>query len=543
LEENFTFCWKPFALSSPQIDGMKKLSLLFLFQVSLLLAHAQNYWQQAVDYKIDVALNDKNHSLKGLLTLEYTNNSPDKLDYIWFHLWPNAYKNENTAFYKQVKADKDGAKRLAAIKDKGYIDSLQFKAANQVLKTEPHPEYIDIIKVLLPQSLEPGKKIVITTPFYTKLATYNSRSGYDEGAFMVCQWYPKPAVYDQKGWHPMPYLDQGEFYSEFGNFTVNITTPSPYIVGASGELQNEAEKAQYKAIGKANVAARSRTNTVAYKPAGSQKTLTYKAQNVHDFAWFADKGYVVRYDTMQLSGRTIDVFTYHHPDGNKNWVNSTEYVKTGTKSYSSYIGDYAYPVVQAVEGPKNDMSGGMEYPMITLITSPDADEKNLDAVITHEVGHNWFYGMLASNERQHAWLDEGINTYFQFRYEAEKWRANSIFGNDIPAEITRMPVKEFQAAVYGVLNTIPMETAIETPAADFKDKEEYGLITYIKTAVWMYALEQEFGKEKLDKAIQAYFKEWKFRHPYPEDFKASFEKELGKDLTPYFDLLKKKGGF
>jgi hypothetical protein len=520
---------------------MKKTALFVLAQCGLLLLHAQTYWQQKLDYKIDVSLNDKQHALKGFLTLDYTNNSPDKLSFIWFHLWPNAYKNENTAFAKQIKNDSDGEKRLLAIKDRGFIDSLAFRANNQLLKTEPHPDYIDVIKVLLPQPLEPGEKITITTPFYTKMATYNSRSGHDGQSYMVCQWYPKPAVYDRKGWHPMPYLDQGEFYSEFGNFTVNITTPSKYILGATGILLNDGEKAQYKAIGKANVAAKSRTNKILYKPTGVAKTLSYKAENVHDFAWFADKDYVIRYDTLQLADRTVDVFTYHHPDGNKNWTNSTDYVKDGARSYSNYIGNYAYPVVQAVEGPKIDMSGGMEYPMITLITSPDADAEKLDAVITHEVGHNWFYGMLASNERQHAWMDEGLNSYFQFRYEAEKWRANSIFGNDIPKEITQKPANEFQAAVYGVLNTIPMDGAIETPAADFKNKEEYGLVTYIKTAVWMYALEQEFGKEKLDKAMQDYFNEWKFRHPYPEDFKAVLEKELGKNLSPYFDLLNKKG--
>jgi hypothetical protein len=528
----------------PQFAYMKKTTLLVFAQVFLLLANAQTYWQQQVDYKIDVSLNDKENSLKGFLTLDYTNNSPDKLDFVWFHLWPNAYKNDNTAFAKQVMNDKDGDQRLKSIKERGFIDSLNFKSANQKLKTETDPEYIDVVKVFLPQALEPGKKITITTPFYTKLPSYNSRSGYEGKSYMICQWYPKPAVYDRKGWHPMPYLDQGEFYSEFGNFTVNITTPSAYILGASGILQNETEKAQYKSIGKANLDSKSKNNKIAYKPSGSNKTLTYKAENVHDFAWFADKDFVVRYDTMQLaSGKVVDVFTYHHPDGNKFWINSTDYVKTGTRSYSNYIGEYGYPIVQAVEGPKNVMSGGMEYPTITLITSPDADEERLDAVITHEVGHNWFYGMLASNERQHAWLDEGINSYYQFRYEAEKWRGNSIFGDAIPKEITKLPLKEFQSALYGAMTSIPMEGAIETPAADFKNKDEYGMVTYIKTAIWMFALEQEFGKEKIDKAVQAYFSQWKFRHPYPEDFRAAFEKELGKDLSPYFDLLNKKGAF
>lgn len=521
---------------------MKKITLLVFGQALLFIANAQNYWQQQVDYKIDVSLNDTEHSLKAFLTLDYTNNSPDKLDFIWFHLWPNAYKNNETAFAKQVLNDKDGEKRLKSINDRGFIDSLDFKAGGQKLKTEYHPDYIDVIKVYLPQALETGKKITITTPFYTKLPSYNSRSGYESKSYMICQWYPKPAVYDRKGWHPMPYLDQGEFYSEFGTFNVNISAPSAYIIGASGTLQTENEKKQYITIGKANVAAKSKTNKIAYKVAGTKKTLSYKAENVHDFAWFADKNFVIRYDTLQLaSGKTVDVFTYHHPDGNKYWVNSTDYVKTGTRSYSDYIGEYAYPVVQAVEGPKNVMSGGMEYPMITLITSPDADELRLDAVITHEVGHNWFYGMLASNERQHAWLDEGINTYYQFRYEAEKWKGNSLFGDDIPRELRQRPLNEFQSAVYGVLTTIPMESAIEQHAAAFKDKEEYGLVVYVKTAIWLFAMEQEFGREKIDKAIQAYFREWKFKHPYPEDFRAVMEKELGQDLQPYFELLNKKG--
>lgn len=522
---------------------MKKLLFFLLAHSFLLSARSQDYWQQQVDIKIDASLDDKKHAVKGVETIEYTNNSPDTLDFIWFHLYPNAYKNDSTAFAKQVLKDKDGKARLAAIKDKGFIDSLSFTANNGRLKTEPHPQYIDIVKVYLPQPLQTGKKITITTPFYTKLATYNSRSGHDGQSYMACQWYPKPALYDRTGWHEMPYLDQGEYYNDFGNYAVSITLPAPYIVGATGQLQTASELAQYKAMGKANVAAKEMTNKTAYKPSGNTKTLSYKADNVSDFAWFADKGFVVGYDTLQLASHTVDVFTYHHPDGNKYWVNGTAYAKEGARSYSSYIGDYPFPVVQAVEGPKNDMSGGMEYPMITLITSPQADEPQLDGVITHEIGHNWFPMSLATNERQHAWLDEGLNTYFQFRYEAERYKSNDIFGDQIPKEVKQRPVKEFQDIVYNAMSKIPMDTPIETPSADFASKEEYGIVEYLKTAVWMHYLEVEFGREAIDKAFHAYFDEWKFKHPSPADFKASLEKSLGKDLTPYFDLLSKKGSF
>jgi Peptidase family M1 domain len=504
------------------------------------VVHAQdNYWQQHVGYTIDVNLNDKDNSLKGNLTLEYTNNAPTQLEFIWFHLWPNAYKNERTAFARQLHRDKEGKKRWKNMKDRGYIDSLNFMSDGQILKTEVHPEHIDVVKVFLAKPVGNGEKITITTPFCVKLPSYVSRMGQDNQSYIICQWYPKPAVYDRKGWHEMPYLDQGEFYSEYGNFKVNITLPSSYVVGATGVLQNQDEYNQYKQIGLAN-----KTQVNKYSPSsvGASKTLTFFAENVHDFAWFADKNFIIEYDTLKLSsGKIIDVFSYHQPNGNALWEKSTDYIEDAVLHYSSWIGEYPYPVVAAVEGPKNLMSGGMEYPMITHITSPDANEERLDAVITHEVGHNWFYSILGSNEREHAWMDEGINSYYQFRYEAQKYKSNSIFGDDIPAEVKTKTEDEFLALVYSALGTIPMEKPIETHSASFKDKEEYGLVIYIKTAIWMYILELNLGKGKLDAAMQAYFNEWKFKHPYPEDFRASLEKSLNTKLDELFEIRNKSG--
>jgi hypothetical protein len=521
---------------------LKKLFALVLFYCRLSTADCQpSYWQQEVNYNIDVALNDKNHRLKGFLKLEYTNNSPDKLDFIWFHLWPNAYKNENTAFAKQILREADGKDRWRGLKDKGYIDSLDFSANGQKLKTEIDVENIDIIKVFLLSPLQSKEKITITTPFFVKLPTYISRSGHIDQSYIICQWYPKPAVYDSKGWHPIPYLDMGEFYSEFGKFTVKITTPSDYVVAATGLMQNADELKYYKELGKQNFAT---TKNKKYTPITNQpaKTLIYQADSVHDFAWFADKDFIIEYDTMQLaSGKRVDVFAYHPSYGNKLWDKSVNYIKDAVRHYSSWVGEYPYPVVQAVEGPKNLSSGGMEYPMITLITSPDAREEKLDAVITHEVGHNWFYSILGSNERDHAWMDEGINTYFQFRYEHEKYRANSIFGDMIPKEVQEKPLDQFDAAVYSALTNIPMEEAIDLPAQDYPNKDEYGIVVYLKTAIWMYLVEALEGRDKLDKGIKDYFTEWKFKHPYPEDFEKALEKSMGKPLDQYFGLLKKTG--
>jgi hypothetical protein len=400
---------------------MKLFSLFIAILVSVQLAAQQTYFQQQLRYDIKAELNDKDKSITGFETIVYKNNSPSALDFIWFHIWPNAYKNENTALLQQLKSDTSRSKKMENI-GTGSIDGLAFKVNGKDAKTEPHsnPQYIDVIKLVLDKPLNAGDSISISTPFKVTLPPYFSRSGFADGEFMACQWYPKPAVFDKNGWHEFPYLDMGEFYSEYADYTVSITLPSDYIVGATGILQTEKELDAYKKVGAKNVINRN-GKPVLYTPVGKskKKTLSYYAEQVPDFAWFADKNFVIQYDTTQLpNGKVIDAFSYYHNKENTIWNNSIDYIKDGVKKYSSWIGEYGYPVVQVVEGPKNNSSGGMEYPMITLITSPDAKVETLDAVIAHEIGHNWFMGMLGSNERAHTWMDEGLYTYFQFRYEA-----------------------------------------------------------------------------------------------------------------------------
>ncbi len=520
------------------------MKLFFILFLSIKCFSQQPYWQQEVNYTIEVTLDDKAHTLQGNASLEYINNSPDTLNFIWFHLWPNAYKNETTAYARQIFRNGDGKKRWKDMKDKGQMDGLAFTVNGNKAIIEPDSEHIDVIKVILPEPLQPGRKANISTPFHVNIPTYSSRSGRVDNSYILCQWYPKPAVYDHKGWHPMPYLDQGEFYSEFGSFDVSITVPSDYVIGATGVLQNEDERKKYIELGLQNNNGKSKLQKYSPIAPGTVKTLRYKGDQIHDFAWFADKDFIIRYDTAQLSsGKIIDVFTYGYEKGNKHWSKSVSYAEDAVRRYSNWIGEYPYPVVQAVEGPRNVMSGGMEYPMITLITSPTADEPYLDAVIAHEIGHNWFYGVLATNERQHAWLDEGINSYYQFRYEAEKYKTNSIFGDMLPAQVKTKPLDEFIGTVYMAMSQIPMEEAIETHSANFSDKEKYGLIVYLKAAIWMYIVEVSVGREQLEKAMKAYYEKWKFKHPYPEDFKAVLEEVLKTDLDPLFELLHKKGGF
>ena len=517
---------------------MKKIFFLFFAVCTLQVANCQlNYWQQQVNYNIDVSLNDKEHTLDGFEKIEYTNNSPDTLKFIWFHLWPNAYKNDKTAFTDQMLENGSTKFYFSDKEQKGYINRLNFKVNNVTATVEDHPQHIDIVKIILPTPLLPGQKINITTPFHVKLPYNFSRGGHDGQSYQATQWYPKPAVYDKNGWHPMPYLDQGEFYSEFGSFDVSITVPKNYVVAATGELQNTEEKEWLKSrasftwepikgketLRQAQDVQLKNTYQLFPESSNQSKTLQYKQNNVHDFAWFADKRFVVNYDTCLLaSGKVIDVVTYYTTQQNKIWSQSVKYSKDAIRHYSSLVGEYPYNIVQVVQGPES-FGGGMEYPTITVI-SPYGDAKSLDNVIAHEIGHNWFYGILGSNEREHPWMDEGINSFYDDKYKVAK------YGNQAKMERLAFETK-------AVTKT---DQPIELSSEKYSEAN-YGLVAYYKAAEWMRYLESELGDDVFKKAMQEYYSRWQFKHPQPEDFKKVMEESSGKNLDSVFSYLSKTG--
>ena len=498
------------------------------------MAAFSQYWQQQTNYTIDVSLNDKEHTLDGFEKIEYINNSPDTLKFIWFHLWPNAYKNDKTAFSDQL-LENGNTKFYFSDKDqKGYINKLDFKINNITAKIEDHPQHIDIVKIILPTPLLSGQRIIITTPFHVQLPYNFSRGGHDGQNYQATQWYPKPAVYDKNGWHPMPYLDQGEFYSEFGSFDVSITVPENYVVAATGDLQNAEEKAWLKTRSsfewqpiKQKVKTTGGQIKTSYQlfpsSTAETKTLHFKQNNIHDFAWFADKRFIVNMDTCKLlSGKVIDVITYYTPEHKTMWSKSVAYAKEGVKHYSNLIGEYPYNLVQVIQGPES-FGGGMEYPTITII-SAGGTAQNLDATIAHEIGHNWFYGILGSNEREHPWMDEGINSYYENKYSTEKYKKLS--QADRFSFETKAAVKTDQ----------PIELSSEKFSAI-----NYGGSVYYKTSIWVKYLESVVGPEAFNKAMQEYFRQWQFKHPQPEDFKKIMEASSGKNLDSVFSYLDKKG--
>lgn len=515
---------------------MKKV--LFALTSTFLL-HTANcqllYWQQQVNYTIDVSLNDTEHSLTGFEKIDYTNNSPDTLKFIWFHCWPNAYKNDKTAFTDQELENGSTASYFSGKEEKGYINRLDFKVNNQTATLEDHPQHIDIIKLILPAPLAPGNSITITTPFHVKLPYNFSRGGHDGQSYQVTQWYPKPAVYDKDGWHPMPYLDQGEFYSEFGKFDISITLPENYVVAATGELQNTTEKEwlhSRAAYTWEPVKQKIKNTTGQYKTsyqlypnsAAATKTLHYKQNNIHDFAWFADKRFIVNHDTCRLStGKIIDVYSYYTPAEKKLWDKSVSYCKDAVRHYSDLVGEYPYSIVQAVQGPAS-FGGGMEYPTITVI-SPATSSESLDAVIAHEIGHNWFYGILGSNERLHPWMDEGINSYYEKKYKQKKYPVKKDYLEQMLLETYIVEKKD---------------QPIETPSANFS-LANYALVAYYKTGEWLAWLEAYLGTATFNKAMQTYYKQWQYKHPQPADFKKVLESVSERNLDSAFSLLQKKG--
>ena len=473
------------------------------------------YWQQKVDVSIEVVLNDIAHSLSGDIKMDYQNNSPDTLKYIWIHLWPNAYKNDKTSFSDQLLENGRTDFYFSSDEQRGYINRLHFTVDDIMAATEDHLQHQDIIKLKLPVPLPPGKKIKIETPFHVKLPQNFSRGGHTGQSYQLTQWYPKPAVYDSKGWHPMPYLDQGEFYSEFGDYTVQITLPDKYVVASTGLLTNSTKS-------------------------DTLKTLFYQQNNIHDFAWFADKDFEVLHDTLQLATKIIDVYAYYNPANKKYWTKSIQYIKAAIETKSKWLGEYPYPVVSVVEKAGKPDGGGMEYPTITLI-SKTTNEKMLDYLINHEVGHNWFYGILASNERKYPWMDEGMNSYYDQRYSIQQYGNARIDVTGTKSNfIKKREPSDIQQTLIQTLTGIKKDQPIETHSELFSPIN-YGMIAYYKTAQWMNLLQTTLGISMFDSVMHSYYNRYKFKHPYPQDFKKIAETESGKNLDSIFNLLHTKG--
>ncbi|MBT5858363.1 MAG: M1 family metallopeptidase, partial [Flavobacteriales bacterium] len=522
---------------------MKKTIFLILTLLSVQL-FAQDYFQQETRYIINVELNDKNHSLIAEETIEYTNNSPDDLDVLWFHLWPNAYKNNSSALAKHELEGGSTELWNSYEEDRGLISDLNFSVNGKKVSWQYHPEHIDICKLILNKPIRAGESVTIKTPFKVKIPDAKfSRLGHVNQSYMITQWYPKPAVYDKNGWHIMPYLSQGEFYSEFGSFDVSITLPLNYTIGATGDLQNKGEHYRLDELAEIADTITNFGTSLSFPESDKRtKTVRYTQEKVHDFGWFADKRFNVLKGEVKLphSGRTVTLYTMFTNNEAHLWKNSIEYMHDAVYYYSLWNGDYPYNYCTAVDGTIA-AGGGMEYPNVTVIGA-SGTAKGLETVIMHEVGHNWFYGILGSNERDHAWMDEGINSYNEHRYMRTKYPGYSMlesFPNkykkllDIEDATNKNIMGEL---MYFMGAWTAKDQPIDFPSADYTGMN-YGGIVYMKSAICFDYLAAYLGQELFDECMKDYFETWKFKHPHPKDLKAIFENNTGKDLSWFFDNM------
>lgn len=496
-----------------------------LLLLSAISASAQSYWQQHVATKLDVRLDDKEHFLHAREEFVYTNNSPDTLKSLYIHLWPNAYKHDHTPFAQQQ--DRQGSKNFYYSKpwQKGYIDSLDFMVEGQQVEHFIAENTPDIARIDLPKSLLPGQSIKVSTPFRVKIPTVFSRMGHTGQAYFISQWFPKPAVYDSKGWHPLSYLDQGEFYSEFGSYDVTITVPRNYVVMATGNCMDDKENLWLDSLSRLSIA------DSVYKgsdttPVSSQetKTLHFYENNIHDFAWFADKRWIVRKDSVVSPGNNHLVYTYTAflPSYKKKWARGNEYLGETIKYYGKWVGPYPYNTIKAVLGDMH-AGGGMEYPTVTIIDKAASGE--LKTVVVHEAGHNWFYGMLGSNEREHPWMDEGLNTFYEKKTTKELRDTGKSRGVTISAD---------ERVLYGQNVATSTDQGIDQVADQFT-RTNYGVDVYYKTGTFLRTLEKYMGEADFEKGMHLYYDRWHHKHPYPDDFRACMEESSSKLLKWFFD--------
>jgi hypothetical protein len=526
------------------ISPQPKLLLALLLAAGLVQqVLAQAYFQQEVNFTIQVRLDDQAKELHAFESIEYINNSADTLTFIYFHLWPNAYANNNTALAKQLFLH-NGKQKLFDNPDlRGSIDSLDFRVDAKPLAWQIL-DNIDICQVFLPRPLIPGDTILITTPFRVKIPKgVTSRLGYNGESFQISQWYPKPAVYDKDGWHQMPYLDLGEFYAEFGSYDVSITLPDNYTIGASGELQNQHELDRLDQLtSDTSWKSYPRYRRGVFPPSSQQmKTLQYKGIQIHDFAWFADKRFYVTKAKVVLpqSQKEVLIWVMFTDQQASIWKNALEYASRSILHFSEWIGDYPYnsfTVVQSSLGA----GAGMEYPGLAVIGyAPDA--YSLDEVIAHEAAHNWFYSALGSNERRFPFMDESMAAAYEMRYmrkyypDMKLWQV--YYKNYKLArffKIDQMPVQMMSELEWLLQARNNLEQPINLHSNDYS-YTNYSTMIYNKGGLGFNYLRAYLGDSLFDSSMQAYYRKWRFRHPDPLSLRNMFETETEKDLSWFFD--------
>ena len=483
---------------------IRTIFILLAFQLSF----SQNYWQQHVEYEMDIVVDVSDFTYDGNQSIIYTNNSNDTIKKVYYHLFFNAFKpNSQMDIRSRTIRDPDRrvGSRIVALEEKDYGD-ISVSALKQDGKDVYYEVNETVLLARLNKPLLPGKKTKLSMVFKAQVPFQIRRSGKlnKEGIDMtMTQWFPKLAEYDSEGWHPNPYIGR-EFHGVWGNYSVNITIDKDYVVGGTGYLQNANE------IGHGYTEKEPKEN--------GSKTNTWKfyAPNVHDFAWAADPDYI---HDIKKSESGVDLHFFYKPTVNvEDWKKLQEDSVLLMKYFEEAIGPYPWKQYSIIQGG----DGGMEYAMCTMITG-ERSYPSLLGVTAHEMAHAWFQHLLATNEAKHAWMDEGFTEYI-----------TSLSENYVNNESPEFPHKSSYDRYY-LLAKSGFEQAQTIHSDRYDYNFAYGASAYSKGSVFLSQLGYIIGKENLNKTLRRYYDEFKFKHPTPNDFKRIAEKVSDLELEWYLN--------
>jgi len=441
----------------------------------------------AADYRITARLDPSSRTLTGVVDITFTNQGEQPLDALRLHLYWNAFRDKNSTFMREPR-------RELAAADAGWIDITSTDPPSPIRFLAPDDGNAadrTVAELPLPQPLEPGERITVHLKFNARVPGLIARAGCERDFCMIAQWFPKLGVVQRGLWKAAQYHATSEFFADFGNYEVALTVPSATVVAASGDLASE-------------------------KNEGAWKTLTYRSQNVHDFAWAAWPGF--RRSEDRWKNVRLEVFGPTDADPRRHFVAA----KATLEWLDRNVGPYPYPRLVIVDVPLwASEAVGMEYP--TLVTTSSAGGwtsralKLAEVITIHEIGHQYFYGMVANNEAEEAWLDEGLTTYVEVAV------AEQMFGrgllNPSPSLLRRIELLRY-----------PGLDSVVQPSWTYWNSGSYGAMSYAKPFYLLGTLEQMIGKEKVLAALRLYFERWKFRHPSTRDLMDCFNEAAGQKL-------------
>lgn len=474
-------------------------------------------WQQRVNYYMEVDMNVETNQFTGIQKLEYTNNSPETLNQVFYHLYFNAFQPGSMMDVRsRTIQDPDGRvrDRISKLSDDqiGYQNVLSLKQNGKALDYETVGT---VLEVKLADPIGPGQTVTFDMEWEGQVPVQIRRSGRDnaEGVrYSMAQWFPKMAEYDYQGWHADEYIGR-EFYGVWGDYELKLSIDKDYVVGGTGNLQNPLEIGHgYEDEGQ----------TVNKKITDGKLTWHFKAPNVHDFMWAADPEYMHTKLKME-SGMTLHFF-HKKGQNDSNWEKLMPLTERAFEYASENFGQYPYEQFSVVQGG----DGGMEYPMSTLITGARRSLQSLLGVTIHEFMHDWYHGILGNNEALTPWMDEGFTSYASSRINAH---LNSVRGPGSNM-INKLGSRAGQGSYLRIAKS-GREEPMSTHSDHYDINGAYSSAAYGKGAVWMSQMGYVIGEEARDRGLLEYFDTWKFKHPNPNDVLRVFENVSGLELDWY----------